>query len=39
MEVAVTLSPVSCGTDMVVVQAGQESLLQQAKLVEPIIPG
>lgn len=52
METTVTLRPVSCGTDMNIVQEGvpeaiplemcylgwQESLLQLAKLVEPVIP-
>jgi len=53
METTVVLAPVSCGTDVSIVQSGlpdmipvescylgwQESLLQLATLVEPVIPG
>ena len=53
MEVIVSLEPVTCGTELSIVQSGipdviplemcylgwQESLLQLANLVEPVIPG
>lgn len=53
LEVTVRLTPVLCGTELSVTQAGipeaiplemcylgwQESLLQLANLVEPVIPG
>ncbi len=52
MEVTVSLTPVACGTELNIVQAGipaviplemcylgwQESLVQLARLVEPVIP-